>query len=109
MVKVTKKITKRLPVTAQAVAAEEVKVEKEVVREVTQDERSAVKIKKCMFCVNKSEPAYTDVATIKRFLSDRAKIASRLRSGVCSKHQRGLGKHIKYGRHLLMLPFTPKI
>lgn len=106
MTKVTKKITKKLPAVAKVV---EEPILKEVVQEVAHDEKTAVKVKKCMFCVNRTEPTYTDVATIKRFLSDRAKIVARLRSGACSKHQRTLSKHIKYGRHLLMLPFTPKI
>lgn len=65
--------------------------------------------KTCMFCQSKTIPLYTDVATLKRFISDRAKIVSRLRSGVCSKHQRKLSKQIKYARHLSLLPFTPKV
>lgn len=65
--------------------------------------------KTCMFCQSKTTPLYTDIATLKRFISDRAKIVSRLRSGTCAKHQRFLSKNIKYARHLSLLPFTPKV
>lgn len=112
MTKVTKKITKKLPAITKAV--EEVEQisqvpSPKVEERAEQDEKFGPKVKKCPFCHNRTLPAYTDVATIRRFLSDRAKIVSRLRSGVCSKHQRTLSKQIKYARHLNMLPFTPKI
>lgn len=67
------------------------------------------KIKRCAFCQSKTSPSYTDIASLKRFISDRAKIVSRLRSGTCAKHQRFLSKNIKYARHLSLLPFTPKV
>ena len=63
----------------------------------------------CYFCKNKSVPTYTDISTLRRFLTDRAKILAKQRSGVCSKHQRGVSKNIKYARHLSLLPFVPKI
>lgn len=63
----------------------------------------------CLFCQNKSIPSYTDLATLRRFLTDRAKIVNKERSGVCSKHQRAVSKNIKYARHLALLPFVPKI
>ncbi len=63
----------------------------------------------CTFCQNKSEPLYTDLVALKRFLTERAKIVPKLRSGVCSRHQRGVSKNIKYARHLSLLPFVPKI
>lgn len=63
----------------------------------------------CLFCQTKTVPSYTDLATLRRFLTDRAKILPRARSGVCSKHQRGVSKNIKYARHLALLPFVPKV
>lgn len=65
--------------------------------------------KKCLFCQNKSNPTYTDLATLRRFLTDRAKIVGRERTGVCSKHQRAIARNIKYARHLALLPFVPKV
>lgn len=63
----------------------------------------------CLFCLRESDPAYTDIATLRRFLTDRAKIVRRERSGICSKHQRAVAKNIKYARHLGLLPFIPKV
>ncbi|MBI2338559.1 30S ribosomal protein S18 [Candidatus Daviesbacteria bacterium] len=65
--------------------------------------------KACFFCQSKTDPSYTDVAVLRRFLSDRAKIVSRAKNSLCSKHQRGAGRQIKYARHLALLPFTPRV
>ena len=65
--------------------------------------------KKCSFCEGEREPSYLDSATLKRYTSDRARIQPKMRTGVCSKHQRRLTKHIKYARHLALLPFVNKI
>src|SRR5437762_1132482 len=50
----------------------------------------------CLFCQKKIDPTYTDLVTLRRFLTDRAKILGRARSGVCSKHQRAVARNIKY-------------
>ena len=64
--------------------------------------------KVCSFCVDHVKYIdYKDVARIKRFLSDRFMIEARRKSGVCSKHQRGLATAIKRARHLAMIPFSP--
>lgn len=63
----------------------------------------------CMFCESKTEPLYTDSVTLKRFMSDRAKITSRTKTGTCSKHQRALAREIKHARHLALLPFVARI
>lgn len=63
----------------------------------------------CVFCQTNSVPAYTDTSSLRRFVTDRGKIVPKLRSGVCSKHQRKVTKQIKYARHLALLPFTPKV
>ncbi|MBI2039742.1 30S ribosomal protein S18 [Candidatus Microgenomates bacterium] len=68
-----------------------------------------VKKKRCYFCQQKSIPIFTDVVTLRRFLTDRAKILPKIRSGLCSKHQRFLTRQIKYARHLALLPFTPNV
>lgn len=72
--------------------------------------------KPCFYCQNehssssnKTLPTYTDIATLRRYQTDRAKIVPKLKSGLCSKHQRGATKQIKYARHLSLLPFTPKV
>lgn len=63
----------------------------------------------CLFCQSKASPSYTDLVTLRRFLTDRAKIVPKLKSSLCSKHQRRVTKQIKYARHLALLPFTPKV
>ena len=65
--------------------------------------------KRCLFCSEKRIPTYTDVVTLKRFTSERGRIVSRLRSGVCAKHQRRLAVEIKRARHLALLPFAAKV
>jgi len=58
---------------------------------------------KCYFCESKGLPDYKDVLILKRYISDRGKILSGERSGVCSKHQRGLSAAIKRARFLALL------
>ncbi len=63
--------------------------------------------KVCAFCVNHvSYIDYKDVDVLRRYLSDQAKIESRRKTGVCSKHQRGLALAIKRARHLAMMPVS---
>ncbi|MBI4038131.1 30S ribosomal protein S18 [Candidatus Daviesbacteria bacterium] len=69
----------------------------------------STKSKSCHFCDNKVKPIYTDAVTLRRFVSTRGKIVPKLRSGVCSKHQRALAREIKHARHLALLPFTLEV
>ena len=65
--------------------------------------------KVCSFCVDKVELIdYKDFARLKRYLSDRARIEARRKTGVCTKHQRALSLALKRARHLALLPFTPE-
>lgn len=62
----------------------------------------------CSFCSNHVDNIdYKDIATIRRYISDRGKIEPRRRTGTCAKHQRALAIAIKRARHLALLPFTP--
>lgn len=105
-----KKITRKVITRVSVKKDEPLKEEQE---ETASAPASAVKEARpkrfCLFCKNKLTPAYTDIATLRRFLTDRAKIFPKQRSGVCSKHQRLVAKNIKYARHLALLPFTPKV
>ena len=61
----------------------------------------------CAFCVEKVKHIdYKDVPRLRRYISDRAKIDPRRRTGTCAKHQRILSNAIKRARHLALLPFT---
>lgn len=65
--------------------------------------------KVCVYCESKTEPSYTDSVTLRKFMSDRAKIVTKARTGACSKHQRKITREIKHARHLAILPFVAKI
>src|SRR6202171_891364 len=63
--------------------------------------------KVCQFCVDKiKEVDYKDLGRLRRFLSDRAKIEPRRKTGTCAAHQRSLNVALKRARQLAMLPFT---
>src|SRR5882672_10463410 len=63
--------------------------------------------KVCQFCVDKiKEVDYKDLGRLRRFLSDRAKIEPRRKTGTCAAHQRSLNVALKRARMLAMLPFT---
>ena len=65
------------------------------------------KKKVCAFCVDKVDYIdYQDVAKLRRYVSDRAKILPRRITGTCAKHQRQLTVAIKRARHIALLPFT---
>lgn len=62
----------------------------------------------CGFCADHIDHVdYKDAAKLRRFLSERAKIEPRKKTGVCAKHQRILALALKRARHLALLPYTP--
>ena len=64
------------------------------------------KKKVCVFCAEKVESIdYKDVARLRKFTSERAKILPRRITGTCAKHQRELTEAIKRARHVALLPF----
>ena len=63
--------------------------------------------KVCQFCADKTEVIdYKDVARLRKFISERAKILPRRATGTCAAHQRALTTAIKRARHLALLPYT---
>jgi small subunit ribosomal protein S18 len=64
---------------------------------------------KCPFCVKKTTPSYKEVEELAIYITDRARIMPAARSGVCSKHQRILGREIKRARFLALLPIIEKV
>ncbi|MBI3385236.1 30S ribosomal protein S18 [Candidatus Gottesmanbacteria bacterium] len=66
-----------------------------------------IKVKKnCIFCKEKTNPDYKEIALLKKYVSERGKIVGRGRSGVCAKHQRRVTLAIKKARFLALLPFV---
>ncbi len=63
--------------------------------------------KVCAFCVDKVETIdYKDVAKLRKFTSDRAKILPRRVTGTCARHQRELTTAIKRARQIALMPYT---
>ena len=63
--------------------------------------------KVCSFCVDRVGAIdYKDVARLRRFLSERAKILPRRVTGTCAFHQRELTTAIKRARHIALLPYV---
>lgn len=60
---------------------------------------------KCLFCETKTVPSYKEYQTLSKFLSDRGRILTRERSGICAKHQRSMSGEIQKARILALLPF----
>lgn len=61
---------------------------------------------KCFFCQYKTSPSFKDPNNLEKFLTQRKKIVSRERSGICAKHQRSLTKELKYARFLGLIPYV---
>jgi small subunit ribosomal protein S18 len=65
------------------------------------------KRKVCLFCRDKVKLIdYKDMAMLRSYVSDRAKIVPRRKSGACARHQRALATAIKRARHLALLPYV---
>jgi small subunit ribosomal protein S18 len=61
----------------------------------------------CTFCADHVKVIdYKDVERLRRFLSDRAKIEPRRKTGTCAKHQRRLALALKRARHLALVPYA---
>ena len=61
--------------------------------------------KVCHFCVDRVEVIdYKDVARLRKFVSERAKILPRRIT--CAKHQRELTTAIKRARQVALLPYV---
>ena len=63
--------------------------------------------KVCHFCADRVEAIdYKDVARLRKYVSERAKILPRRATGTCARHQREITVAIKRARHLALLPYT---
>ena len=83
--------------------------EKKVERSEGQMRRKPMRRRKkvCAFCAENSKVLdYKDVATLKKFVSERGKILPRRITGNCAKHQRALTVAVKRARHVALLPYT---
>lgn len=62
----------------------------------------------CPYCKTNTNPDYKD-ENLSKYVSDRAKILGKDRSGICAKHQRKLTIAVKRARHLALLPYIPTV
>ena len=63
--------------------------------------------KSCPYCKDKIEQVdYKDIATLRRFISERGKIRSRRISGACRRHQNQIATAVKRAREVALLPYV---
>lgn len=63
----------------------------------------------CIMCADKIKVVdYKNVAFLRRFISDRARIDTRRKTSACAKHQRAVARAIKRARQVALLPYTPE-
>ncbi len=63
--------------------------------------------KVCKFCTEKIDAIdYKDYRLLGQFIAESGKIVPRRLSGVCTPHQRRLGRAIKQARNIALLPFA---
>ena len=60
----------------------------------------------CVFCIDQKELDYKDIGYVRRFMTDRGKIAPRRMSGCCALHQRMVAKAIKRARQIGLAPYV---
>jgi small subunit ribosomal protein S18 len=67
------------------------------------------KRKFCIFCKERTAYVdYKDVATLRKFVSDRGKIRARRVTGNCTQHQRDVASAVKNAREMALLPFSTR-
>ncbi len=66
-----------------------------------------IKPKACAFCREASAAIdYKDIATLRKYISDRGKIRARRVTGNCTQHQRDIANAVKNAREIALLPYT---
>jgi small subunit ribosomal protein S18 len=63
--------------------------------------------KPCLHCKDKIDQVdYRDVATLRKFVSEKGKIRSRRISGACRRHQSQIARAVKRARELALLAYV---
>src|SRR4030088_2315516 len=63
--------------------------------------------KPCQHCRDKIEQIdYKDVATLRKFISEKGKIRSRRITGACRRHQAQIARPVKGAGELALLPYV---
>lgn len=73
------------------------------------DRNKPRKPKPCPFCTQGIEYIdYKDLAALKPFLNERAKIKARRTTGACAKCQKQLAAAVKNAREMALIPYTTR-
>ncbi|MEI7904506.1 MAG: 30S ribosomal protein S18 [Candidatus Firestonebacteria bacterium] len=64
------------------------------------------KKKHCRFCADGTSVDYKNVALLRTFTTERAKIMPRRSTGNCARHQRQLTTAVRRARVLALIPFS---
>ena len=66
-----------------------------------------IRRKSCQFCKAKVEEVdYKDIATLRRYVSEKGKIRSRRITGACRRHQNQVSRAVKRAREMALLPYV---
>ena len=61
----------------------------------------------CIFCENKDQKInYKEIKILRKFITEQGKIIPGHVTGICSRHQRLLGRAIKQARNIALLPYS---
>jgi len=63
----------------------------------------------CPYCESGKGPSYKNYKDLANYMSARARVLGKSRTGICTRHQKRMTKEIKRARHLGLLPFAPAI
>jgi small subunit ribosomal protein S18 len=85
----------------KTIAEEKVEKSEKVVKKSYRPSRK----KFCVFCSEKLNIDYKDVAQLKKFITEKGKIIPKRTTGTCAKHQRVLALAIKRAREVALLPY----
>jgi small subunit ribosomal protein S18 len=78
-------------------------------RRASQSNLRQRKPKPCYFCKEKIDYIdYKDVALLRNYMSDRAKIRARRVTGNCAQHQRKVARAIRNAREMAILPYIKR-
>jgi small subunit ribosomal protein S18 len=78
-----------------------------MIRSTRRDTRPMNKM--CPYCAGEIEPTYKDAKSLSRYMTEKGKIVSRSKTGICNKHQGRMSVAIKRARQLALLPFVTVI
>lgn len=63
----------------------------------------------CPFCKEGTNPNFLDTKQLEKYITERGKVISGVRTGLCSLHQRRVATAVKRARHLALLPFVQRV